>query len=254
MATKAKAKTTKPKTVSDRGSGVSASKNVVDGPKKKKNYDTFKKFIQDLLKKQRGGGISGGALDVTDRYVKIILEMIIRNADLLLARSKKKTLSEKEIESAVRLTIPPPHRSEFSSEPGSEPPRNLAVEANKRGAEAVRKFMSAQNNKVKGQGRSTKSKKADLVFPVSRVKDRISESSSSDGLRVGEKSIVYLTAVLQYLTEELLQMAGEIADSKKHVRITPRDLKLAIENDASLVKLTENVYIPGGVRVRPKKR
>ena len=102
MATKAKAKTTKPKTVSDRGSGVSASKNVVDGPKKKKNYDTFKKFIQDLLKKQRGGGISGGALDVTDRYVKIILEMIIRNADLLLARSKKKTLSEKEIESAVR--------------------------------------------------------------------------------------------------------------------------------------------------------
>lgn len=258
MATRAKTRTkkvTKPKSTITRVSDVPPTASIPDPvkrsstddkPKKKKNYDTFKKFIQDILKEIHKGGINGGALDVVDSGVKINCDKIIKNADLLLSRSKKKTLSEQEIVSAVLLTVPPPLQ---------EGERDLAREANRRGAAAVEQFLAGSGSKKDSdKGRTTKSAKAGLMFPVSRVKDRISESSSSDGLRVGETAIIHLTAVLQYFTEELLRMAGAVADEKKHARITPRDLKLAIESDRGLKKLAENVFIPGGVPVQPKKK
>lgn len=249
MATKAKAnskKVTKRKTANTGSEPISKKTTQTSGEtsqesrtKKKKNYDTFKTFIQKLLQDVHPGGISGGALDVVDSYVKINCDKLVHNADLILKHSKKKTLSEREIASAVRLTV--------SDE--------LAQEANERGSDAVAKYVSNLGKKGTTQ-RSTKSSKAELIFPVSRVGERVKGASSLDGLRIGEKAIVFLTGVLEYLTKELLRMAGEVADTgkNKHKRITPRDLKLAIGKDKSLEKLTSNVYIPGGVPVQPKKR
>lgn len=245
MATKARTKSKKV-TKKNTGSGPVSKKTTQESSasqesrlKKKKNYDTFRTFIQKLLQDVHPGGISGGALDVVDSYVKINCDKLVRNSDGLLKRSKKKTLSEKEIESAVYLTV--------SDE--------LAQEANKRGTEAVDKYVSNIGKKGTTQ-RSTKSSKAELIFPVSRVGERVKSASSLDGLRIGEKAIVFLTAVLEYLTQELLRMAGEVADTgkNKHKRITPRDIKLAINKDKGLEQLTRNVYIPGGVPVQPRKR
>lgn len=207
--------------------------------KKKKNYDTYRTFIQKLLQVEHPGGIGGGALDIIDSYVKINHDKLIHNADLILRHSNKKTMSEREIFSAVLLAV------------GD----NFAVEANRAGHEALEAYTSNLSSKDTSSGRSSKSSKAGLVFPVSRIGDRVKTVSSVEGLRVGEKAVVFLAAVLEFLARKLLRGAGQVAvgGKNKHKRITPRDIKLAIMGDVGLQELTRGVYIPGGVAVEARR-
>ncbi len=61
--------------------------------------------------------------------------------------------------------------------------------------------------------------------------------------RIGAGAPVYLAAVLQYLTEEIVtlaeaQMKKEVGqNSKKKERITPRHIMLAIKSDPELAQL-----------------
>ena len=64
--------------------------------------------------------------------------------------------------------------------------------------------------------------------------------------RIGSDALVYLAAVLEYLSAEILELAGNAArDNKKH-RIIPRHLQLAVRNDEELNKLLSGVTIAQG--------
>ncbi|TFK16767.1 histone-fold-containing protein, partial [Coprinopsis marcescibilis] len=64
--------------------------------------------------------------------------------------------------------------------------------------------------------------------------------------RLGSGAPVFLAAVLQYLTVEVLELAGDAARKIGQRRITPRDLKMVAEADAEINKLLRDVTIPGG--------
>ncbi len=90
----------------------------------------------------------------------------------------------------------------------------------------------------------TRSTRAGLQFPVGRMHRLIRKGNYAK--RVGGGAPVYLAAVLEYLSAEILELAGNAARDNKKTRIIPRHLQLAIRNDEELNKLLSGVTIAQG--------
>lgn len=98
----------------------------------------------------------------------------------------------------------------------------------------------------KGDGKkaTTRSARAGLQFPVGRISRFLRRGRYA--ARVGGGAPVYLASVLEYLTAEILELAGNAAKDNKKSRLNPRHLQLAIRNDEELNRLLGNVTISQG--------
>ncbi|XP_037560190.1 histone H2A-beta, sperm [Dermacentor silvarum] len=90
----------------------------------------------------------------------------------------------------------------------------------------------------------SRSSRAGLLFPVGRIHRLMSKGHYAD--RIGAGAPVYMAAVLQYLTAEVLELAGNAARDNHKTLITPRHLQLAVRNDKELSKLLSGVTISEG--------
>ena len=100
-----------------------------------------------------------------------------------------------------------------------------------------------QGGKARAKAK-TRSSRAGLQFPVGRVHRLLRKGNYAE--RIGAGAPVYLAAVLEYLTAEILELAGNAARDNKKTRIIPRHLQLAIRNDEELNKLLGKVTIAQG--------
>ncbi|XP_053345877.1 histone H2AX-like [Clarias gariepinus] len=109
------------------------------------------------------------------------------------------------------------------------------------------KLIMSGRGKTGGKARAkakTRSSRAGLQFPVGRVHRLLRKGNYAE--RVGAGAPVYLAAVLEYLTAEILELAGNAARDNKKTRIIPRHLQLAVRNDEELNKLLGGVTIAQG--------
>ncbi|KAK3136681.1 hypothetical protein QOZ80_5BG0440920 [Eleusine coracana subsp. coracana] len=102
----------------------------------------------------------------------------------------------------------------------------------------------AGRGRAKGTKSVSRSSKAGLVFPVGRIGRFLKVGKYAQ--RVGSGAPVYLSAVLEYLAAEVLELAGNAARDNKKSRIVPRHIQLAVHNDEELVRLFRGIIISAG--------
>ena len=101
-----------------------------------------------------------------------------------------------------------------------------------------------KNTKRTLHGIRSRSSRAGLQFPVGRIHRFLRKGNYAE--RIGGGAPVYLAAVLEYLTAEILELAGNAARDNRKTRIIPRHIQLAIRNDEELNSLLANVTLAQG--------
>lgn len=101
-------------------------------------------------------------------------------------------------------------------------------------------------NKVgfSGKVKTSRSTRANLMFPVGRVA-RLLRRGKYAG-KVSEGAGVFMTAALEYLMAEVLELSGNAASENKQRRLTPRHIQLAVRNDAELNNLLQGALVSKG--------
>lgn len=110
--------------------------------------------------------------------------------------------------------------------------------------------MSAEENLKRR--RITRSARAGLQFPVGRI-DRLLHKKRYI-LRVAAGAPIYLTAVMEYLAAELIEISGEEAQANHKKLITPRHLRMALRNDKDFMEMVSDGTITRNLRTRPRRR
>lgn len=108
-------------------SAKAAKKATPEGGKarKKKRVETYSSYIYKLLKQVHPGiGISTKGMGIMNSFINDLFDRVVGEAGKLTRYNKKSTLSSREIQTAVRLTLP----------------GELAAHAVSEGTKAVTKF------------------------------------------------------------------------------------------------------------------
>ena len=112
----------------------------------------------------------------------------------------------------------------------------------------ARAYLNKMHGRGKGKAPGTKSKsrssRAGLQYPVGRIHRFIRKGNYAE--RVVAGAPLYLAAILEYLSAEILELARNAARDNKKTRIISRHLQLAVRNDEELNKLLAGVTISQG--------
>jgi histone H2B len=143
------------------------------------------------------------SVDIINDMIKHLCEEIIAVANKLAQLGKRKRVGQKEVKSALVLLIP----GELVKHAISEATRSLVSEPHSK-----------------------------LLF-TSAVVLKIMKKNISSGFEIGKNGVIYLTSALEYLTAEIIDVAGRVTIKSNTKQIKPRDIMMGIEDDEELYLL-----------------
>lgn len=195
---------------------------------KKKKTHFFETYILKILKQTTPEhSITANAKQQLNSAICYLATEITKIALYLTQKAKKKTLSEKEVLQAVKILFP----------------TELSTNAVFEGERSILKFTNEDRKNASRQD------KAGIIFPPS-ITEKFLRNFDYSNYMVTKKAPIFLAAVLEYLTQDILQLSAEIANDNNRVRITIRDLELSVRMDPELSILFTKcniAFIGGGV-------
>ncbi len=199
----------------------------------KKHTRFFDSYINKILKNISNNEITNNARQQLNSVIIHLARIFGEKALAMTEMCKKKTVSIREIQGVVNVV--------FTGQL-----KNLAIKEGNTAVESFEKWADES-----GEDKKTKSRqnKAGIIFPPSIVEKFIRNFNYSN-IMVTNTAPVFLAAVLEYFTSQVLDAASAISTQNKKVRITVRDLELAVNGDAELKTIFTNnglSFIGGGV-------
>jgi len=197
---------------------------------RRKGKQTFSTYIYKTLKIDVGDqfGMSKKGMAVMNSIVTDVFDRLMKEASDAAKYAKKATVGSREIEMATKLIL--------SGE--------LSKHAVAEGKKAVTNFEKvSKDGGKKGKKSVSRSSKAGLEFPVGRIARHMKKARVSS--RIGAGAPVFVAAVLQYITAEVLKKGSEELKFNAK-RITPRYVNLGIMGDDELKQVFSKVTIAAG--------
>ena len=196
--------------------------------KTKKKYHYYDIYISKVLKEvSSSGGITLNARQQLNSILMYLSKLIAKTALDLTIISNKKTISDNEIKRSVKLIFP----------------GQLAIHSITEGQTAVEKY--SQETEKKGKSRQSK---AGILFPPA-ITEKFLRNFGYNKIMITGTAPVYMAAVLEYITSEILSIATTYIRSQQRMRITVQSLEVSIMRDdielSSLFKI-HNLHFMGG--------
>ena len=208
--------------------------------KRPKNGPKFTSYITSFIKRSTNSsfGLTAEASDCMDVLIKITIGKIINNMNMLLSATDKKTISQRDIHHAIRLTFKYPLFSSSTTY-------------------AMKAVETYKNKQSTTPLIATRSEKAGLVLPVTRI-EKIFMDNLKKPKRKTDTLAVYLVGAIENVVLELYTGAGhEVEQVKKH-RLTPLYITRAIHNNPSLSDLYRDCILTSDNSIlgiqKPKRR
>ena len=186
-----------------------------------KDYDNLRSYIKKVGH-YLSHEINDEATQIINGIVSAVGHSIVSKAHLAVDSSNKKTIGLSEISTGVHLT--------------------LGGQLLKHAQKEIEKVVKHVKNEGKGSKHNHKSGavKGHLMFSPARVEEMFLRSDACKS-RVSEISKFALAAVLEYITAEIVDLAGHQSD--KHKRINKRDVYIIINNDSELYRMVKDCNI-----------
>lgn len=205
---------------------MDATQKVVTKKKKTRFFETY---ISKVLKQvSEKNGITANSKQQLNSALCLVSRLISTQVISLTEIAKKKTMSEKEVKNALRVLLP----------------GELATRAITAGQKAVDTFGSVQTTSG-----TSRQEKAGIVFPPA-IAEKFLRNFGYSKVMLTSQAPVCLAGALEYLTSEILENASISAKDSKRIRLTIRDLELAIRSDDEMgAFFTSNKisFLGGGV-------
>merc|ERR1719193_1016430 len=103
---------------------------------------------------------------------------------------------------------------------------------------------STQDGK-EAKEQQSKQQRACLEFPVEQIQCSLTKRVTDKSI-VSDEAAIYLTAILEHVCAEVLELAGNASKDNQCNQITAKSLQLAVQGDDELHKFVKNLVDTSG--------
>uniref|UniRef100_A0A6B2LH93 Core Histone H2A/H2B/H3 domain-containing protein n=1 Tax=Arcella intermedia TaxID=1963864 RepID=A0A6B2LH93_9EUKA len=154
--------------------------------------------------------ITQKAMDFMNEFVLDRIQVLKTESVSLSRHSGNGSVTPREVQTAVRLTLP----------------GELAKHAISEGTKAVTKFKSASHNNVTGSA----AYQSGLTISLGEIAKILQQQET----KISRTTPIYLGAVIEYLIAEILELSGNVTKDNKRNQMILSDIYMSLRMDEEL--------------------